>query len=642
MRETNKGTFRKVFASILAISILLTPAVSALTPDEFKQLLQEHYLQKVSDAAMQEETIDGILKVLDDPYTKYMSAKEYQALKDSMSDQEIGGIGVSVTLVEKGLLIEEIHGDSPAQKLALQKGDIITAVNGKSAAGQSSEVITGWLRGEPGTEVSIKVLHPNGSSETYRTVRQTVVVPGTTSELIHGDVGYINCKTFGPETQKHFLEAIKSYPQANFWIVDLRSNLGGELNASAQSLGAFLGKRGVLYLKNGKDQYVLYTSQQESMTLQPTVTLTSSYTASAAEVFSAVMRDARGGLLIGEKTFGKGVAQVILDQSTNPALFKEGDAAKITAYRYFTKDGGSTADKIGVIPHLLVDAMDAGEIAKLLSTADPKAEESSHFLRLNLGGWRWYVNLTEATSAENKHYFQELLEALPPSTVIKQGTQSGDWADISVEAVVKNYGMTDYVSRSFTDLNNRSDAAKINTLATYAILHGDQKRQYRPDASMTRAELCALLVQACGLSSKRNDSSFTDVEQKAWYADEVQAVVSAGLMEGVGGGQFLPQGTVTEEELITVLARSACNLNTYLYETGKEFNPKESHVPSGYADWAQKWVWLLSESQKNMMGYSVNLLQAPPEKINPKMPATRGEAAVLLYQIFNFIGVIPD
>lgn len=641
MKETSQGIVQKVLASILAIILVATPAVSALTPDEFKQLLQEHYLETVSDTAMQEKTIEGIIKVLDDPYTKYMSAKEYQDLKDSMSDKEIGGIGVSVSLVNQGLLVAEVHEASPAQKLGLKKGDIITAVDGKSAAGQSSEVITGWLRGEPGTEVSIKVLHPNQSIETFCAVRQTVVVPSTTSELVDGRMGYINCKTFGPETQQHFLEAIKSYPQANYWMVDLRSNLGGELDASAQSLGAFLGKRGIVYLKNGKDQYFLCTSNQESVTLHPTVILTSSYTASAAEVFSAVMRDARGGLLIGEKTFGKGVAQVVLDKSTNPELFKDGDAAKITAYRYFTRDGGSTADKMGVIPHLLVNAMEAGDIASLFSSTEPKTEESSRFLRLNLGGWRWYIDLKEATSQENKPLFSDLLEAIPPNVALKQGTESGDWVDVSVSALVKNYGITDYVSRNLTDLNNRKDADKINTLATYHIVRGDQGK-YRPNASMNRAELCALLVQAFGLSTTRKDSSFSDVDTKAWYADEVQAVVSAGLMEGVGSGKFMPQGTVTEEELITVLARSASNLNTYLYETSKTFDPKEGSVPSGYADWAKKWVWLLAKSQDDVFGKPINLLQEAPETISPKTPATRGEAAVLLYNIFSYIGILPS
>lgn len=641
MKETSRGTVQKVLASILAIIIVATPAVSALTPDEFKQLLQEHYLQKVSDAAMQEETIDGIIKVLDDPYTEYMSAKEYQDLKDSMSDREVGGIGVSVSLVDKGLLVAEVHEASSAQKLGLKKGDIITAVDGKSAAGQSSQVITGWLRGEPGTEVTITVLRSNGSMETYRTVRQTVVVPSTISELVDGRMGYINCKTFGPETQQHFLEAIKSYPQANCWVVDLRSNLGGQLDASAQSLGAFLGKRGIVYLKNGKDQYLLCTSNQDPVTLHPTVILTSSYTASAAEVFSAVMRDARGGLLIGEKTFGKGVAQVILDKSTNPELFKNGDAARITAYRYFTRDGGSTADKIGVIPHLLVNAMEAGDVASLLYATEPRAEESSHFLRLNLGGWRWYIDLTKATSQENKPIFSDLLEALPPNAVLKQGTGSGNWVDVSVSTLVKNYAITDYVPRNLNDLNGRKDADKINTLATYYIVRGDQGK-YRPNASMNRAELCALLVQAFGLSTTRKDNRFTDVDAKAWYADEVQAVVRAGLMEGVGDGKFLPQGTVTEEELITVLARSASNLNTYLYENSKTFDPKDGGVPAGYADWAKKWVWLLSEGQDDVFGRPINLLQEAPEKINPKTPATRGEAAVLLYNIFSYVGVLPS
>lgn len=641
MREKKRGAVSKLCACMLALLLILAPAVSALSPDELKQLLQEHYLEKVSDAVMQEDTVDGILKVLDDKYTTYMTAKEYQELIDSMADQEIGGIGVSVILNEQGLGIVEVFAGSPAQTLGLKAGDIIIAVDGKSAVGQSSEIVTSWLRGVPGTMVEITVLHTDGRQVRYQATRQKVVLPSTTSELINGHLGYLNCKAFGPQTQQHFLDAMKAYPAASIWLVDLRSNFGGELDATAQTLGTFLGKRGIVYLKNGKDQYMLYTSRQDSMTIKPTIILTSGYTASAAEVFSAVMRDTSGGLLIGEKTYGKGVAQVILDQNTNPDIFHDGDAAKITAYRYYTKDGGNTADKMGVLPHLLVDAVDAGDIALLLSEKEPAVSDTSNYLRLHLGDWRWYLNLTEATSEENLPYFQELLEAIPPNTTMKQGTKTGEWIDVSVSSLVKTYGITGYVSRNLTDLAGRADADPINTLATYNIVHGDQSRQYHPDASMSRAELCALLVQAFGLSTTRKDTNFTDVDSKAWYAEEVQAVVSAGLMQGMGDGKFLPQGTVTEEQLITVLARSASNLNTYLYETSKTFAASQAHVPAGYASWSQPWVWLLSDSQKNLFGKPINLLHAAPETIKPQASATRGEAAVVLYNILHFVGVLP-
>jgi len=641
MKKLRRIQIGRVLALCLALMLGLTSAVYALTPDQFKLLLQEYYLDGVSDTVMQQETIEGIITALGDPYTKYMSAQEYKSLLDSMSDQEIGGIGISVQLAEKGLLIAEVYAGGPAAALGIQVGDIITAVDGKKAAGQDSETITAWLRGEAGTMVSFQALHADGRLTEYSTQRKLIVIPTTTSELIDERVGYINCKAFGEQTLSHFLEAMKTNTKAKTWIVDLRSNLGGDLDAVSQTLGAFLGTGKIVYLRDGKDQYVLYESQQKAETSQPTIILTSPWTASAAEIFSAAMRDKQEGLIVGEKTYGKGVAQAVLDQRTFPQYFSEGDAVKITAYRYFTT-GGSTADHIGVIPHLMVDAYQAGDISMLLTVPEPSTTDKSQYLSLHLGYWRWYVDLKDATSTEKREYFTRLLEALPPNTVIKQGNTTGSWLDVTVENLVKAYGLTTYKTRNFPDLASSPYRDAINTLGCYDILHGYEGGVFHPQGSMTRAELCALMVQAFGLPTGKKGNVFSDVDAKAWYADEVKAVVSSGLMEGVGGGKFSPQGTVTEEELITVLARAADSLNAFLHETAKTWDPAKTTVPQGYSEWSREWVWLLSESQKNAFGQPINLLFNAPSEIAPHKVATREEAAVMLNNILSFANILPN
>lgn len=641
MKNPQKRILSKMMALFLTLTLCLAPAVQALTADELKTLLQEYYLDDVSDAVLKESSIEGIIKALNDPYTQYMSAEYYQAFLGSMSDTQIGGIGITATSTEKGLLIESVFEQSPAEAAGLKAGDIITQVASNVTQGQDADTITEWLRGEVGTEVSLSVLHVDGSTTEYKLVRQVIIIPATTSEFIEDRVGYINCRSFGEQTAAHFLEALDNYPDARVWVVDLRANLGGDVQAATQSLGTFVGKGNIAYLRDGKDQYVLYQSTQEEATLWPTIVLTSSYTASAAEIFSAVIRDDSDGLLIGERTFGKGVAQVLLDAKQYPSYFKEGDAVKITAFRYFTPSG-TTADHVGVIPHLMVDAVDAGNIALLLTEKEPFGAEASHYLFLALGRWGWYLDVTKATTEENRPYLTKLLEALPPEIEIQKGTEGGTWEDVAVADLVSEYQLADYQSRSFSDVADHPYETAINTLGTYGIVKGKQTGKFDPNATMTRAELCALLVQALELPVKETATNFSDVAASAWYADEVNAVQAAGLMQGIGDGKFWPQGTVTEQQLITVIARVGTKMNAYLYESVKNFETTPNSVPERYSDWARESVWLLTESQITPFGTYLNLLFARPDQINPQQNASRAEAAQLLYNVLAHINILPE
>ncbi|MBP1758500.1 MAG: peptidase [Firmicutes bacterium] len=640
MNQPRGRAVQKVLSLFLILAFILAPMAQALTTDQLKTLLQEYYLGEVSDTVLDQDTIETVIQTLGDPYTRYMNVEDYQAMLSSMTDQKISGIGINANVVEEGLLIVLPHEGSPAQKAGLVAGDIIIAVDGKSATGQPGTIVTQWLRGETGTQVTIEVLHESGAKEQYTLTRTELVIPSTSSQTVLDRVGYIDCTTFGPTTQTHFLEAMEAEKDAAVWMVDLRKNPGGDVNATAQSLGVFLGKGTVVYMRNGQDQYILFMSQQDVKTIKPTIVLTSQYTASAAEIFSGVIRDVEQGLVIGAKTFGKGVAQVILDSSV-PGMeeyFKDGDALAITAYRYYTPSG-STADQIGVIPHLLVDPAQADEIALLLTAVEP-ATNLEQYLRVDIGGWRWTIDLQEATAPENLSNFSALLGALPPGTPVLQGTAKNTWVATSVQSLVEKYQLTDYHYRGFSDVSRGEAGDKINTLATYDILKGKGNGVFNPKGTITRAELCALLVQAMNLKAPKTVTTFSDVPKGAWYADEVAAASGAGLMKGLGDGRFDPKGIVSQEQLITIMARAGINLSAYLYEGSKTWSADTDNVPEGFDDWAQSSVWLLDESQLNPLGGPLSLLHRNVEEISPRAAATREDAAVLLYNLFTHIQIL--
>ncbi len=631
-----KHLWKKLTALSLALALCLAPAAQALTPDQLKTLLQEYYIDEVPQAALDAETVEEVIQALGDPYTMYMTPEEFEALQASLRDSAVVGIGISALPDDEGLLVVGVYAGSPAEKLGLVAGDRIINVAGNNAAGQPSDVITGWLKGEEGTQVTFTVRHADGTEAAYTATRTKVVIPTTTTELLEdGSTGYIVCTAFGEDTLGHFTEGIQAYDDANLWLVDLRNNGGGDVYAVTQTLGTFLGEGAQVYLRDGEDQYYLYESQQKSLTLSPTIVLVSPKTASSAEIFSLAIKDKQGGMVIGSNTYGKGVAQIILTEDQQPEAL-DGDALRITAYQYYGVSG-NTANRIGVVPDLLVQAEDADEIARLFSAREPSGDKSG-WLQVHLGGWRWYVDLDHALREENAPYFGKMLSALAPGCVLLQGL--GDtWVKTTAQQVATRNSVPDYQPRTFSDVMGQPCETAANTLRTYEMLQGYQDGTFRPDNTLTRAELCALLVQAMGLPAAGTAARFADVPADSWYAPAIQAACAAGYMKGVGAGRFDPKGTVTHEEMITVLGRLAAALNLNFYQAAKE-TPEETGVPKSYSSWAAPWAWLLAESQKNALGQPLNMLYDDLDAIQPKAFATRGETAQVLYNLFAAVEVI--
>lgn len=631
-----KTRWKRCLAACLAAAFCLAPAAQALTPDQLKEILGEYYIDDLPQAALDAETVEEVIQALEDPYTMYLSPEEFAAFQASMKDETVVGIGISAVGSEEGLSIVGVYAGSPAEKLGLAPGDVIVGVEGKPAAGQAPEVVSSWLKGEESTQVTFTVRHADGREQTYTAARAQVVIPATTTELLEdGSTGYIVCNTFGEETLGHFTEGTQAYDDANLWVVDLRQNGGGDVYAVTQTLGVFLGEGTMLYLRNGQGEYYRYVSQQERTTIYPTIVLTSGQTASSAEIFALAMKDKSGGMIIGSNTFGKGVAQVILTQEQQHEALKDGEALRVTAYQYYGVSG-NTAQSIGVIPDLLVDTNHADEIAALFSGQEPG--QTQGWLRVHLGGWRWYMDLSKAMSGENCPYFAEMLSALPPAVDIFLGDGKG-WEKTTPAQVAQQTGVTGYAPRVFSDVAGLPWERAANTLCTYGMLRGYADGTFRPGNGLTRGELCALLTQAMGLTAPKEGENFADVAPDSWYAPHIRAARNAGYVNGVEGGNFDPEGMVTQEEMMTVLGRLAANLNLTFRETAKQ-TPADTEIDDRYSDWAKPWVWLLEKSQKNLLGQPLSMLCTPSEEVAPQAPATRGETAQILYTILTAVEVL--
>ncbi len=630
----------RLAALLLTMALLATPAL-ALTAEQAGQLLNLYYVDKLPGRVLEQTTVEGMLDALGDPYTVYFTPEEYAAFLNSMRDETIYGIGVSMQLHERGVHITEVLPDLGAEKAGLKVGDLITAVDGQEIGGMSIDAIKGLVGGEEGTTVRVTVLR-DGAPREYLITRLKIVVPATTTQLIDGHIGYLDCRTFGEETLSHFEKGIKENDyQTDRWIVDLRSNLGGDTMAAVQAAGAFAGGGELAYLRNNEGEYNVYARKEGALTIDPVIVLADEYTASASEIFSAAIRDRQAGIVIGSRTYGKGVAQVLLDESVEPQYFSDGSALKITAARVFS-EGGATTDQVGVIPHLLVPDAYAPDVAYLMASSGPKGDTAGK-LRVDIR-WRWYVDLKTAVQADYRPAFAALLEAIPATTPLWLGTGGADgWRQVTAGEVAEEYGVTGYTTRDFGDTAGSPYAAEISALATYGIAVGDGEQAFRPEETLTRAQFCVLLARALRYTAPAGMAVFDDVPVDAWYAGEVAALYQTGLISGYGDGLFHPDEPMDHGQFITILARAAKGIGMRFYQAKPQDYSEMMNHPAlaEYPKWARESVWLLDGSQTNPIGMGVSLLWAPLGDIVPAAPTTRGEAACALYNLLSFTGILP-
>lgn len=633
--------FPRLTAAALSLSLLLLPAAQALTVEQAGELLDTYYVDTVPRSVLEQPTVDAMLEALGDPYTEYFTPEEYQAFTDSMSDTSLVGIGIVFTLTEEGLLLDQVLEGSAALEAGMAPGDLIVAVDGNSVLGEDSTVVTGWIQGEEGTTLKVTYLR-DGKKKTVTLTRRLVVVPATTSELLDGHIGYIRCTTFGSETVGHFREALEAYgDQANMWIVDLRSNLGGATTAATESAGLFTGPGEMAYLRDGEDYYSAYYQQDASLTLYPAIVLVDEYSASSSEIFASAIRDRGAGIVVGTRTFGKGVAQSVLDRENTPEYFPDGDALKITSHRFFSP-AGNTTDQVGVIPDFLVEPEQIADVAYLLSHADPSTDKGP-VLRIDQG-WRLYVDLEAAATAAYKDAFTALLNAIPDSVSLWIGGEAGSegWARTTASYVAQLCAVT-YTAPFFSDQDASAFYTPLSILKTYGLVNGKDDGAFHPQDTLTRAELCQLLAVALNCTVPANASPFTDVAADAWYAPAVTAMSNMGLVAGTGDGTFRPEDPIDHQQFITILGRLAQWVNLYLYNTAQAMPEGSTNAPGllAYADWAKPAAWLMSYSQTGFFGNTISLLWDTADSIDPTAATTRDEAACALYRLLSHTDLLP-
>lgn len=651
---------RKLFALVMALCLLISSA-SALTVEQAGELLKEYYIDEVPEEVLTQPTIKEMLSALGDPYTAYYNAEEYAAFMAAVEDTRLVGIGIQSYYRSEGVQIALIAPNSPAGEAGLQAGDYIIGIDGHDARGAAEADIDNWIHGEMGTNVTLSIQR---GTETFEVtlIRREVVFPTVTLDKIENRIGWITCSAFGSTTFQYFYEIVTAHDEeVDEWVIDLRGNSGGDVLSALFSVGCFGGTGSGAYFRDGDGTYYGYLFSPDMITAlgyfdgdlsafsgygylteDAAHVLVDENTASAAELFCAAIRDSGAGLIIGERTYGKGVAQTLLSEETEGVgeYFQDGDAMKITTERVYATQGG-TYDHVGILPHFQVDADLADEVAALL--AAPISEGETLLVLGNLSDTSKLVSamaipLSMVQAPEHAAAVEELLAAIPV-TAYCAVQENGEMRQITLEEAAALAGVT--LNRmTFADTENSDYYYEINTLGLYGIVNGVGDGSFRPDEELTRAALCALLAKALRCPMPDEAVTFEDVPVDAWYAPYVAALCEMGLIEGDKDGLFHPEEVVSHEQFLAILGRTAQWLDMDYYELSRHDGIYGDQIPSeedlaerfgSFAEWARELVWLCNGG----------LVWADLSEVDAAGATTRAEAAAGVYNLMQMSGVIP-
>jgi len=333
--------FVLVFTSLMSVGFTDNYFEIAKNLDIFTTLYKElntFYVDETDPGKLMKEGIDKMLKSLD-PYTSYIPESDIEDFR-FMTTGQYGGIGAIITKREDYVYVSEPYEGFPAQKAGLMAGDKILEINGKTARDKTTEEVSKVLKGQPNTSVTLLIERKNLEKPFAVTFdREKVSVKSVPySDYVEDGIGYVKLRSFTRNCSKDIKRAIdklKSEGELKGLIIDLRSNPGGLLNESVDIVNLFVEKGEEIVSTKGKiksweKSYIANNKPLD--TNVPLVVLINSSSASASEIVSGAIQDLDRGVVIGQRSYGKGLVQQTRKLSYNSQL-------KLTVAKYYIPSG---------------------------------------------------------------------------------------------------------------------------------------------------------------------------------------------------------------------------------------------------------------------------------------------------------------
>ena len=427
------------------------------------------YVDSLSYDKMMKSTIDNMLQKLD-PYTTYIPEEETDDLK-FMTTGEYAGIGAMIMKRENEVYISELYEGKPAQKNGVMAGDMILEINGQKVTGRSVNEVSALLKGIPNTVIKLKLKRFGEKSPmVIQFPREKIQINSISYSAVVGDkVGYLLLNDFtdrAAQELKAELSKLVTQHQINALVLDLRNNGGGLVDEAVKILGCFLPKGTAVVTTKGKNEQSIRTYKTPTEPVFPNlklVVLTNNSSASASEILAGSLQDLDRGVIVGERTYGKGLVQSIhslnfdghLKVTTAKYYIPSGRCIQAIDYSHRNEDGS-----VGHIPDSLTHVFTTKNGRKVRDGGGIVPDSvTKNERKLNVAYYIYAQNhyFDFATQYVQKH------PSIPSPTEFK--LSDADYQEFTDYLLAKKFSYTSQTEKYYTELYDVSKLEGLDTLA---------------------------------------------------------------------------------------------------------------------------------------------------------------------------------
>lgn len=314
-------------------------------------LIQRDYVDEVEPQKLIYGALKGMMGSLD-PHSQFLNPESYREIQVETEGQ-FGGLGIEITLQENFLTVVSAIEGTPAFAAGILPKDRILKIDDKSTKDMTLEEAVKKLRGKPGSKVKLTILRSENKEILDFTLERAVIKIEsiTESQILEAQIGYVRMSEFQERSAEDLAKSIRNLEKKGLdgLILDLRNNPGGLLQSAVEVTNRFVAKGSLIVYTKGRKptQNMSFKAKADPITNIPLIVLVNGGSASASEIVAGAVQDLKRGIIVGEKTFGKGSVQSVIP-------LKDGSALKLTTAKYFTPNGRSIQGK-GMTPDIVVD-----------------------------------------------------------------------------------------------------------------------------------------------------------------------------------------------------------------------------------------------------------------------------------------------